>query len=100
MGRGPVYFGDAGADELSVVCAEGVVPAGVRCDKGWRVFQVAGPLDFALTGILAAIAAPLADAGVSIFAVATFDTDYVMVKEEALAKAVEALRGAGHTVAR
>ena len=59
---------------------------------------MAGPLEFSLTGILAAIATPLANAGVSIFAVSTFDTDYVMVKEENLAKAVKALRAAGHDV--
>jgi hypothetical protein len=84
--------------ELSVVCAEGLAPAEARCEGGWRIFQVAGPLDFSLTGILAAIASPLADAGVSIFAISTFDTDYIMVKEENLAKAVDALRAAGHGV--
>jgi hypothetical protein len=62
------------------------------------VLQVAGPLEFSLTGVLAAIATPLAEAGVSIFAISTFDTDYVLVKEAALGKGVEALRGAGHVV--
>ena len=85
-------------DELSVVCEEGQVPEGTKCERGFRVLQVAGPLDFSLTGVLAAIAAPLAEAGVSIFAIATFDTDYVMVREENLAKAVEALRAAGHRI--
>jgi len=85
-------------DELSVVCAEELAPEGARCENGWRILQVAGPLDFSLTGVLAAIAAPLANAGVSIFALSTFDTDYVMVKEANLAKAVEALRAAGHRV--
>jgi uncharacterized protein len=83
-------------DELSVVCATDLAPEGTRCEGGWRIFQVAGPLDFSLTGVLAAIAAPLADAGVSIFAISTFDTDYVLVKEENLAKAVDALRAVGH----
>jgi len=80
------------------VCAEGLAPEGTKCESGWRIFQVAGPLEFSLTGILAAIAAPLANAGVSIFAISTFDTDYVLVKEENLARAVEALRGAGQHV--
>jgi hypothetical protein len=62
------------------------------------MLQVAGPLEFSMTGVLAAIAAPLADAGVSIFAISTYDTDYVLVKEEMLAKAVGALRAAGHRV--
>ena len=88
------------AAELSVVCAEGLAPAGTQSQPGWRIFQVEGPLDFSLTGILAAIAGPLADAGVSIFAISTFDTDYVMVREESLAKAVDALRASGHRVTR
>jgi uncharacterized protein len=86
------------ARELSVVCAEGLVPVDTKCETGWRIFQVEGPLDFSLTGILAGIAGPLADAGVSIFAISTFDTDYVMVKEENVARAVDALRAAGHSV--
>jgi uncharacterized protein len=72
------------ADEWSVVCPEDVVPSGVQCEKGWRIFQVAGPLDFSLTGILASIAGPLADAGVSLFALSTYDTDYLMVKAQNL----------------
>jgi uncharacterized protein len=85
-------------DELSVVCPEGLVPEGTKCDSGWRVLQVAGPLEFSLTGVLAAIATPLANAGIGIFAIATFDTDYVLLKEENLARATEALHGAGHGV--
>ncbi|MGC9972300.1 MAG: ACT domain-containing protein [Bryobacteraceae bacterium] len=87
------------ADELSVVCDEGAVPADTKCETGWRVFQIAGPLDFALTGILVAVAKPLADAGVSIFAVSTYDTDYVMVKEANVEKAARALAAAGVLVA-
>lgn len=81
-----------------MVCAESDAPAGAPCERGFRIFEVAGPLDFSLTGVLAAIAAPLAQVGVSIFAISTFDTDYVLVREHDLAKAVEALRGAGHRV--
>ena len=86
------------AAELSIVCTEKAVPDGIRCERGWRIFEVAGPLDFSLTGVLSAVAAPLADAGVSIFAMATFDTDYVMVKDVDLERAVDALRAAGHIV--
>jgi hypothetical protein len=85
-------------EELSVVCAEEVVPADGQCEGGWRVLQVAGPLDFALTGILAALATPLAAAGISIFALSTYDTDYVLVKERTLAEAIAVLRRAGMTV--
>jgi hypothetical protein len=87
-------------EELSLVCAESAVPHDAKCERGWRAFKVEGPLDFALTGVLASIAAPLAAARVSIFAVSTFDTDYVLVKEDALDEAVRALTAAGHTVYR
>ena len=85
-------------DELSVVCRADAVPPGVRCETGWRCMKVAGPLDFGLTGILAALTAPLAAAGIPVFAVCTYDTDYVMVKAENLEPALQALRGAGHRV--
>ncbi len=82
--------------ELSVVCPDGAVPPGVTANRGWRAITVAGTLDFELTGVLASLAAPLAAAGVSIFAVSTYDTDYVLVKDEALGRAVESLAAAGH----
>jgi hypothetical protein len=85
-------------EELSVVCREDVVPADVRQEKGWRAFMVEGPLDFGLTGVLAAIAGPLAVAGISIFALSTFHTDYVLVKEDKLEAATKALSAAGHNV--
>ena len=81
-----------------MVCAEERAPEGAKCERGWRVLQVAGPLELSLTGVLAAIAAPLADAGVSIFAISTFDTDYILVKDENLARAVDVLRAEGHRV--
>lgn len=85
-------------DELSIVCAENVVPPDVRADRGWRALKVAGPLDLALTGILASLAQPLAQAQINLFAVSTFDTDYLLVKEYNLARACEALQDAGHSV--
>ena len=85
-------------DELSVVCAEGTVPENVRCERGWRCMRIAGPLDFALTGVLASLAVPLREAGVSLFAVSTFDTDYLLVKDSDLEWAVAALVRAGHRV--
>lgn len=87
-------------DELSIVCPERNVPAGIRCERGWRALKVAGPLDFSLVGILAAIAAPLAEAGISIFALSTYDTDYVLVKEEGLERAVDVLSNSGHHILR
>ena len=87
-------------DELSVTCAEDRVPDAVRCWRGLRAFQVPEPLGFDMTGILASIAAPLGEAGVWIFALATYDTDVVLVKGEQVGEAVAALEGAGHRVSR
>jgi hypothetical protein len=85
-------------DDLSIVCQQHVVPAGVRCERDWRALRVDGTLDFALTGILASLAAPLAHAGISIFAISTFDTDYLLVKETDLPRAVQTLSAAGHRI--
>ena len=84
--------------ELSLVIPETPVPEGVAVETGWRALVVAGPLDFSLVGILASLAAPLAAAGVSLFAISTYDTDYVLVKEDRLEQSVAALRSAGHRV--
>jgi hypothetical protein len=86
------------ADELSVVCAVGDAPPGAAVEPGWRALAVRGPLDFALTGILASLAGPVAEAGIPIFAISTYDTDYVLVRESDLAAASDALRRAGHEV--
>jgi uncharacterized protein len=86
------------ADELSVICAEEAIPEGARAERGWRALRVAGPLDFVLTGVAAALTTPLAAAGISVLPVATFDTDYLFVREESLASALSALTAAGHTV--
>jgi hypothetical protein len=86
-------------DELSIVCEADGVPGNVQAERGWRAMRVAGTIDFALTGILASVLSPLASAQVSIFAVSTFDTDYVLVREAALERALAALSGAGHRVA-
>ena len=85
-------------DELSIVCAQESVPADVKADREWRALRVEGPLDLALTGVLAALASPLAQAQINLFAVSTFDTDYLLVKGYNLARACEVLRQAGHVV--
>jgi uncharacterized protein len=86
------------ADELSIVCRQGAVPEGIRCERGWRCLRVAGTLDFTLTDVLASLLDPLAEARVAVFVVATFDTDYLLVKEDRLDAAVEVLRREGHVV--
>jgi hypothetical protein len=86
------------SDELSIVCSERLVPAGITCDRGWRVLKLEGPLDLALVGILATVAVPLAKAGVSIFTIATYDTDYVLVKQSQLDLAIATLSEEGHSI--
>jgi hypothetical protein len=85
-------------DELSVVCPEEAVPNDARSEGGWRAPKLDGPFEFSEVGVLASLAAPLAEARVGIFVVSTFDTDYVLVKEEQLQPAVAAVRGRGHEV--
>jgi hypothetical protein len=85
-------------DELSVVCAHDLVPAGVPTEGPWRAFRVKGPIVMTLIGVVAALANPLADAGISIFAISTFDTDYILVHEPDFEAAVGALTQAGHVV--
>ncbi|MBZ9713462.1 ACT domain-containing protein [Deinococcus multiflagellatus] len=86
------------ADELSLVCAEAEVPPGSTAADGWVAFKLHGPFPFHLTGILASVLNPLRDVEVGIFALSTFDTDYVLVKQAQQPEATAALRAAGHTV--
>jgi uncharacterized protein len=88
-------------DELSIVGPSSLlsqVQNTAVVEKDWTMFKVAGPLDFGLTGILASIATPLADSNVSIFAISTYDTDYVLVKESARDEAISALEKVGHRI--
>jgi uncharacterized protein len=78
-------------DELSIVCSQDNIPGEVKCERDWRILKIEGPLDFSLVGILASISAILAKAGVSIFAVSTFDTDYILVKNRDIGIAVDIL---------
>lgn len=96
---GPLASATWSNDELSLVCAEALVPLEeVQCEAGWRALALRGPFAFELVGILSATLVPLAQAGIAIFALSTYDTDYVLVKQARLAEAVDALRAAGHTV--
>jgi uncharacterized protein len=88
------------AEELSITAVQRMVPAGAKCERDYRAFRVRGPLPLDLVGILAAIADPLAEAGLGIFAISTYDTDYVLVKSRDLSAALEALERAGHRVTR
>ncbi|WP_113703251.1 ACT domain-containing protein [Nonomuraea lactucae] len=86
------------ASEISVVCATGAEPAGAAVEGGWSAMRVAGTLDFGLVGILAALTAPLAEAGIPVFCVSTYDTDYLLLKADLLERAREVLAAAGHDV--
>ncbi|MDX2005494.1 MAG: ACT domain-containing protein [Meiothermus sp.] len=96
-GEGFVSIGRT-EEELSVVCLEARVPSGVKTDGGWRCFKFQGPFAFDQTGILSSVLEPLARAEVGIFAVSTFNTDYLLVKTENLERTVAALEAAGHLV--
>ena len=86
------------SEELSIVCTQTQVPEGVRRDAGWRCLKVEGPLDLSATGVLASFLTPLAREGISVFALSTYDTDYLLVKQKDLEKAVMVLSQNGHQV--
>jgi hypothetical protein len=85
-------------EELSIVCSQDAAPAGVKCERGWRALRVVGAVDFSAVGVLASLVAPLAEAGISIFAISTFDTDYLLVKQQTLDAAIASLREHGHAI--
>lgn len=96
---GDVFFIGKTSDELSLVCETCAVPERtVAREDGWRAFRIVGTLDFSLVGILAEIAAVLAQSGIGIFAVSTYDTDYILVKAENFDVAADALLAAGHGI--
>ena len=86
------------SDELSIVCRQELVPAGLRSEPGWRCLKVQGPFAFTEVGIVASLASALAREGVSLFVVSTYDTDYLLVKAETLDRAVMVLSREGHEV--
>ena len=77
-----------------------MLPSGLPAERGFRCLRVRGPLDFSETGILESLARPLAEADVSIFALSTYDTDYILVPHESLETAIDSLMKAGHVVSR
>ena len=85
-------------EELSLVCRQEDVPEGHQCEGSYRCTKVEGPLHFSLTGILTSLTIPLAQAGISVLAISTFDTDYLLLKEAQLDRAIQELSHAGHHV--
>lgn len=98
VAQSPFYSVTRTLDELSIVCAQLDMPDGVQSEKSWACLKVQGPLDFSLTGVLNSLTVPLTNAGISIFAISTFDTDYLMVKQTDLEAAIEALIQFGHQI--
>lgn len=96
--KGPFRSVTRTDNEVSVVCRDHDVPAGESAERGWRVLEVLGPLDFSLTGVVASLVVPLAEEDLPIFLISTFETDYVLVRIADLGRAIDALEGAGHTV--
>lgn len=95
----PFVFTGSTDEEKSLVCPTRSVPGNaLERDDGWRAFRIDGTLDFSLIGIIAKISKILADGGVGIFAISTFNTDYVLTKAESFDRAIELLQSAGYSV--
>jgi hypothetical protein len=96
--RSGAFFATTRTDaELSIVCATDDVPANAQqCSRGWRLIRLVGPFDLGMTGVLLRVLMPLAGASVPVFAISTFDTDYVLVPAALLDTACEVLAAAGH----
>ncbi|GCF07411.1 ACT domain-containing protein [Dictyobacter arantiisoli] len=87
-------------EELSVVCLEENVPEDAQAERGWRCIKVEGPFDFSVSGVHASLALPLAEANISVMGIATYQTDYLLMKEQDLEPAIAVLSKAGHTIRR
>lgn len=96
--RGQLFCVMRTADELSIVCEAVNVPDGERVSEGWRALRVEGTLAFEMVGVLSSLATVLAEAGISIFALSTWDTDYILVRDGSVEAALAALGAAGHAV--
>lgn len=85
-------------EELSIVCSQESIPDDVKCERDWRMLKVEGPLDFSLIGILSSISTVLAQSKISIFAISTFDTDYILLKSKDFDNAIKALNNEGYEI--
>lgn len=79
------------SDELSIVCSQNDIPSHIKCEKEWKVLKIEGELDFSLIGILASISTILAQSGISIFAISTYNTDYILIKNKDINNAIQSL---------
>ena len=96
--RGGFFSVTRNSEELSLVVPEANIPATIHAAGGWRLLKVHGPFAFNEVGVVAALANPLARIGVGIFVISTYDTDYLLVQQEEIPAAIEALEHAGHRI--
>lgn len=85
-------------DELSIVCLQDKVKEYIKCERNWRILKIEGPLDFSLIGILSKISTLMANNNISIFAISTYDTDYILIKEETINRAIEVLENSNYNI--
>jgi hypothetical protein len=97
LANGEMCFISRTDEELSIVCPDFMAPNNVQQELGWRCLKVDGTMKLQEVGVLTSVLQPLADAGLPIFAISTFNTDYVFVMDEHLVNVVQALQKAGHT---
>jgi len=86
--------------ELTIVCAQDIIPLELQCDFNWQCFKIDGSFDLNQTGVISSISLPLADAGISIYVISTYDTDYFLVKDHNLQQAISTLSNSGHSFAK
>lgn len=97
--QGDFYSITKTKDELSIVCLEAYIPSDMQpVEANWRILKIVGPLDFSLIGILSKISQLMAECGISIFALSTYETDYILVKQDKVRQAIEALIASGYHV--
>src|SRR5262245_57085799 len=96
--KGPFFSVTRTPEEISIVCDDALVPLQIPAERDWRVYRLKGPIPFTAVGVLSSLVAPLARSGISVFAISTFDTDYLLVRHADVKKATLALREDGHTV--
>lgn len=85
-------------DELSIVCLQDKIKEDIKCERDWKILKIEGPLDFSLIGILSKISTLMANNNISIFAISTYDTDYILIKEESIDKAIEILENNNYNI--
>ncbi|MGG7058353.1 ACT domain-containing protein [Clostridium tertium] len=85
-------------EELSIVCLQDKIKENIKCEKDWRILKIEGPLDFSLIGILSRISTLMANNDISIFAISTYDTDYILIKEESIKRAIEVLENNNYNI--